>query len=38
MKFEQKENASCLMCGSYIENSHSKYNLVPQLPHTPKLG
>jgi hypothetical protein len=38
MKFEQKKNASCSMCGSDIENSHSKYKLAPQLPLTPKLG
>jgi hypothetical protein len=38
MKFQQKENASSSMCGSYIENSQPKYNLVPQLLLTPKLG
>jgi hypothetical protein len=32
MKFEQEKNASCSMCGSYIENSHPKYKLAPQLP------
>jgi hypothetical protein len=38
MKFEQKKTASCSMCGSHIENSHSKYKLASQLPLTPRLG
>jgi hypothetical protein len=38
MKFEQKKNASCLVYGSHIGNSHPKHNLAPQLSLTPKLG